>query len=93
VGGCRAGSARDRAPGRVGKHRSFNLLWLLPIGFVLLLAAVAAAKGLRNNLGVAPFIADHPGTITSAVGDRSRERGVLPKMALGEHGWHRHRCG
>jgi len=50
---------------RVGKDRWFNLLWLLPIGFVLLLAAVAAAKGLRNTPAVAGFIADHPGTITS----------------------------
>jgi len=50
---------------RVGRDRWFNLLWLLPIGFVLLLAAVAAAKGLRNTPAVAGFIADHPGTITS----------------------------
>ncbi|MGI8532084.1 MAG: molybdopterin-dependent oxidoreductase [Geodermatophilaceae bacterium] len=50
---------------RIGKDRWFNLLWLLPIGFVLLLAAIAAAKGLRNIPAVAGFIADHPGTITS----------------------------
>ena len=34
---------------RVGRGRWFNLLWLLPIGFVLLLVAVAVAKGLRDD--------------------------------------------
>ena len=34
---------------RVGANRWFNLLWLVPIGFVLLLVAVAAAKELRND--------------------------------------------
>ena len=38
---------------RVGRSRWFNLLWLLPIGFVLLIVAVAAAKGLRNIRSVA----------------------------------------
>ena len=33
---------------RIGQSRWFNLLWLLPIGFMLLLAAVATAKGLRG---------------------------------------------
>ena len=32
---------------RIGHGRWFNLLWLLPIGFVLLIVAVAAAKGLQ----------------------------------------------
>ena len=50
---------------RVGRDRWFNLLWLLPIGFVALLGAVAAAKGLRGMGGVQRFIADHPGTITT----------------------------
>ena len=50
---------------RVGRARWFNLLWLLPIGFVALLAAVAAAKGLRGMSGVQRFIADYPGTITT----------------------------
>jgi DMSO/TMAO reductase YedYZ molybdopterin-dependent catalytic subunit/thiosulfate reductase cytochrome b subunit len=52
---------------RVGRNRWFNLLWLLPIGFVALLAAVAAAKGLRGMSGVQRFIADHPGTMTTPV--------------------------
>ncbi len=33
---------------RVGS-KWFNLLWLLPVGFLVLLGAVAAAKGLRNT--------------------------------------------
>ncbi|MGI8881286.1 MAG: hypothetical protein ACR2KJ_12440 [Jatrophihabitans sp.] len=33
---------------RVGRSRWFNLLWLLPIGFVALIVAVAVAKGLRT---------------------------------------------
>ena len=33
---------------RVGRDKWFNLLWLLPIGFVLLVAAVAIGKGLHN---------------------------------------------
>ena len=53
---------------RVGRSRWFNLLWLLPIGFVLLIAAVAAAKGLRNTGSVQRFIADHPGTVASSAG-------------------------
>jgi DMSO/TMAO reductase YedYZ molybdopterin-dependent catalytic subunit/thiosulfate reductase cytochrome b subunit len=47
---------------RVGRSRWFNLLWLLPIGFVLLLTAVAVAQGLRNTPLVAHFIARYPGT-------------------------------
>jgi methionine sulfoxide reductase catalytic subunit len=51
---------------RVGSHRWFNLLWLLPIGFVLLIAAVAGAQGLRHVPSVARFIARYPGTLPSA---------------------------
>lgn len=43
--------------------RWFNLLWLLPLGFVLLLVAVAVAKGLREMPGVQQFIARYPGTV------------------------------
>jgi sulfoxide reductase catalytic subunit YedY len=46
---------------RVGHSRWFNLLWLLPIGFVLLIAAVAVAQGLRHVPSVERFIAAHPG--------------------------------
>jgi DMSO/TMAO reductase YedYZ molybdopterin-dependent catalytic subunit/thiosulfate reductase cytochrome b subunit len=51
---------------RIGKSRWFNLLWLLPIGFVALIVAVAAAKGLRNTPSVERFINRHPGTIETA---------------------------
>ena len=48
---------------RVGRDRWFNLLWLLPIGWVLLIAAIAVAKGLRGLPSVQHFIARHPGTV------------------------------
>jgi methionine sulfoxide reductase catalytic subunit len=51
---------------RIGRSKWFNLLWLLPIGFVVLIVAVAAAKGLRNTPSVERFIARYPGTIESA---------------------------
>ncbi len=47
---------------RVGASRWFNLLWLVPVGFVLLLVAVAVAKELRTMVGVQDFIRHHPGT-------------------------------
>ena len=45
---------------RLGR-RWFNVLWLVPIGFVVLLGAIAAAKGLREMPGVQAFIHRHPG--------------------------------
>jgi methionine sulfoxide reductase catalytic subunit len=48
---------------RVGRSRWFNLLWLLPIGFVVLIIAVAAAQGLRTIPSVERFIARNPGTV------------------------------
>ena len=51
---------------RVGRNRWFNLLWLLPIGFVVLISAVAVAQGLRTIPSVEDFIARYPGTIESA---------------------------
>jgi hypothetical protein len=47
---------------RLGANRWFNLLWLVPIGFVLLLVAVAVAKELRTMEGIQEFIHRHPGT-------------------------------
>jgi methionine sulfoxide reductase catalytic subunit len=47
---------------RIGANRWFNLLWLIPIGFVLLLVAVAVAKELRTIPAVQEFIRRHPGT-------------------------------
>ena len=51
---------------RIGSSRWFNLLWLLPIGFVLLIVAVAAAQGLRHVRAVTRFIDRYPGTTVSA---------------------------
>ena len=48
---------------RIGNGKWFNLLWLLPIGFVLLIIAVAIAQGLRGELAVQRFIERYPGTI------------------------------
>ncbi len=48
---------------RIGRSKWFNLLWLVPIGFVALLGAVAVAQGLRHVPSVERFIAQHPGTI------------------------------
>ena len=48
---------------RVGRSRWFNLLWLLPIGFVVLLILVAVAKGLRGEPAVQRFISRYPGIL------------------------------
>ena len=48
---------------RVGRSRWFNLLWVIPIGFVVLICAVAAAQGLRNTASVQDFIVRNPGTV------------------------------
>lgn len=48
---------------RVGRTRWFNLLWLLPIGFVVLIGGVALAKELRGLPAVATFIGRHPGSV------------------------------
>jgi len=47
---------------RIGRSKWFNLLWLLPIGFVLLIAAVAVAKGIRELPAVQSFMQQYPGT-------------------------------
>jgi sulfoxide reductase catalytic subunit YedY len=47
---------------RVGANRWFNLVWLLPIGWVLLLSGVAAAQYLRGLPAVEEFVRRHPGT-------------------------------
>jgi DMSO/TMAO reductase YedYZ molybdopterin-dependent catalytic subunit/thiosulfate reductase cytochrome b subunit len=57
-------AARGTAPHlRIGRRRWWNLLWLLPLGLALLLAAIAAAQGLRNTTAVQDFIDRHPGTL------------------------------
>ncbi len=47
---------------RIGAKRWFNLAWLLPIGWALLLLAVAAARYARGRPDVAAFVLRHPGT-------------------------------
>ncbi|MEO8968962.1 MAG: molybdopterin-dependent oxidoreductase [Solirubrobacteraceae bacterium] len=51
---------------RVGQGRWFNLLWLLPIGFVALIVLIAAARGLRGIPSVARFVGRYPGTVLPA---------------------------
>ena len=65
---------------RVGRNRWFNLLWLLPIGFVVLISAVAVAQGLRTIPSVEDFIARYPGTIVSA---EAHENPGFPALGRG----------
>ncbi|BBY52972.1 hypothetical protein MKOR_02230 [Mycolicibacillus koreensis] len=51
---------------RIGKDRWFNLLWLLPIGFVGLLASIAIGKILYHNPTVYEFIQRYPGASESS---------------------------
>ena len=64
---------------RLGRSKWFNLLWLLPIGFLSLLIAVAVAKGLRGDPSVERFIHRYPGTIPS----------THPDATTGFPGWAR----
>ncbi len=48
---------------RVGGSRWFNLLWLVPIGFLALIVGVAVAKELRGLGSVQSFIERSPGTV------------------------------
>lgn len=50
---------------RVG-HRWFNILWLIPIGVVLLIAGIAVAQGIRGIPSVQHFIAAFPGANLTA---------------------------
>jgi DMSO/TMAO reductase YedYZ molybdopterin-dependent catalytic subunit/thiosulfate reductase cytochrome b subunit len=47
---------------RIGHSKWFNLLWLIPIGFVILIAAIAVARGLRTVPAVQDFMTTYPGT-------------------------------
>jgi thiosulfate reductase cytochrome b subunit len=51
---------------RIGRSQWFNLLWLFPIGLLLLIVAVAVAKGLRTDPAVEQFIHRYPGTTATA---------------------------
>jgi sulfoxide reductase catalytic subunit YedY len=57
---------------RLGRSRWFNPLWLLPIGFVVLIAGIALAKELRALPAVATFIDQHPGSVAPP----NRQRGI-----------------
>ncbi|MET4705225.1 molybdopterin-dependent oxidoreductase [Frigoribacterium sp. UYMn621] len=46
---------------RIGRSKWFNLLWLLPIAVLLLLIAIAVAKGLRGVPAVQDFLRSFPG--------------------------------
>ncbi len=58
---------------RIGRSRWLNLLWLLPIGFVVLIAAVGFAQELRQVPAVASFIAAHPGSRRRSVALRFQQ--------------------
>ena len=66
---------------RVGRSRWFNLLWLLPIGFLALIVAIAVAKGLRGESSVQQFIERYPGTVESS----SEATTGFPAWARWEH--------
>lgn len=53
---------------RVGAGKWFNLLWLIPIGFVTLVTAVAIANYLVSFPAVGDFVRRYPGTVTAAGG-------------------------
>jgi len=46
---------------RIGQSKWFNLLWLVPIGLLLLLVGIAVAKGIRGLPAVQDFIQRYPG--------------------------------
>ena len=46
---------------RIGRDKWFNLLWLIPIGLVLLIIGIAVAKGLREIPAVHDFMTTYPG--------------------------------
>lgn len=74
-------SAQGIAPRvRVGRKRWFNLLWLLPLGFVVLIVLVAVAQGLRNMPVIQRFIGRYPGTLVSP-----RSRPGLPWWLEAQH--------
>src|SRR5665213_3924921 len=67
---------------RIGRGKWFNLLWLLPLGFLGLIVAVAIAKGLRDMPSVQRFIARYPGSVEPA---RSLRNEGLPLWVGVQH--------
>jgi len=46
---------------RIGQSKWFNLLWLVPVGLLLLLVGIAVAKGIRGLPAVRDFTQRYPG--------------------------------
>ncbi len=55
---------------RLGK-RWFNVFWLIPIGGILLIVAIAVGQELRQIPAIQQFIARYPGTVTSVPAEYS----------------------
>lgn len=51
----------SKSSGR-GSGKWFNLLWLIPIGLLLLIVGIAVAKGIRDLPAVQDFMLRYPGT-------------------------------
>lgn len=66
---------------RVGRDRWFNLLWLIPIGFGLLIASVAIGKGLHNVPAIQSFIARYPGPTRTAAPPPACPRGSVGRTS------------
>ncbi|MEO6604742.1 MAG: molybdopterin-dependent oxidoreductase [Aeromicrobium sp.] len=67
---------------RIGRDRWFNLLWLIPIGFGVLLLVVALAQTLRDTNPVASFIERHPG---ADITPRAERDAGLPAWLGAQH--------
>ncbi|MHB8660171.1 MAG: molybdopterin-binding oxidoreductase [Solirubrobacteraceae bacterium] len=67
---------------RVGRSSWFNLLWVLPTGFLVLLVLVAVAKGLRAEPAVERFITRYSGTL---VGSHPQSTTGFPAWARWQH--------
>lgn len=65
---------------RVGANRWFNLLWLLPIAWGLLLLGVLLAQHLRGLPAVEDFVRQHPGS-----GSSHRFASPLPAWLRAQH--------
>lgn len=61
---------------RIGQNKWFNLLWLIPIGLLLLIVGVAVAQGIRELPTVQAFMQRYPG-----------ESQLLPGAPVGFPAW------
>jgi len=67
---------------RIGRARWFNLLWLLPIGYAVLICAVALAQWLQTVPAVAQFLERYPGTAPPPGGPPAS---TLPLWVAAQH--------